>query len=93
MKLVPTTKEQFYEIAKIIDNDFNGTFETFTHDRKMASYNRLTTNKADSSSIIRVYHDNNSINAIERIGEDTISWQPIHDETMNKVNQYLTSLS
>ena len=87
------SKKDFFEIAKIIDNNFIGSEETFTAERKNGYY-YLTTNKCDDCSCIRVFCEIGSINidSIDRIGSDTNAYQEIHKETALKVKKYVQSL-
>ena len=87
------SKKDFFEIAKIIDNNFIGSEETFTAERKN-SYYYLTTNKCDYCSCIRVFCDIGSVNidSIDRIANDTNGYEKIHKETALKVKKYVQSL-
>lgn len=87
------SKKDFFEIAKIIDNNFIGSEETFTAERKNGYY-YLTTNKCDDCSCVRVFCEPRSINidSIDRIGSDTNSYEQIHKETALKVKKYVQSL-
>lgn len=81
-------KELLYEIAKIIDNDFIGSEETFTCDF-IDGYYYLNTNKCDWCSIVRVYFDGNKITKITRLCDDTDGWQEIHENTMARVKNII----
>ena len=87
------SKKDFYTIAKIIDNNFNGKEDSFTCERKKGYY-YLNTNKCDDCSIIRIFCKIGNINIekIERIGSDTVSYQEIHKETYLKIEKYIQSL-
>ncbi len=87
------SKKDFFEIAKIIDNNFIGSEETFTAERKNGYY-YLTTNKCDDCSCIRVFCEPISINIdnIDRIADDTDGYEKIHKETALKVKKYVQSL-
>jgi len=87
------TKDQFYEIAKIIDNEFINSYKTFSCDRCLNKYNLLTTNKCDFASTIIVYCDNEKITNITRCGDDTSGYETIHENTINNINNYLLSNS
>lgn len=86
------TEDQLYEIAQIVDNDYNGTRKTFTA-KRYATFWSLTTNVCDSASLIRVYETNNKISTIERLGPDTERWQPITSATWGKIEKYLDSIN
>lgn len=85
---IELTKQDFYEIAKLVDSDFIGSQKTFTADRKVG-YNYATTNKYDFASFLRIWNDGKKVTSIERLGEDTDGWQLVHHKTMENVNQYL----
>ena len=77
----------------IIDNNFIGSEETFTAERKNGYY-YLTTNKCDDCSCIRVFCEPRNINidSIDRIANDTDGYEKIHKETALKVKKYVQSL-
>lgn len=86
------TKEQFYEVAKIIDNEFIDSFKTFSCDRSLDKYNLLVTNKCDWASSIIVYSDYKSILDITRCGDDTHGYERLHKTTICNINKYLNSV-
>ena len=77
------TQKDFYEIAKIIDNDFFGTFETFTAE-KIKDFYYLSTNRVDSSSIIKVYSDK-----ITLINDSTSGFQEIQPDTKLQILNWI----
>lgn len=90
------TTEMWLKIAKLIDNDFIGSEDTFTCNRitrNDKSYNYLTTNKCDYTSCIRVFSDMENITSIQRISEDTIGYEKVSDFTLQKIKMYIGSLS
>jgi len=89
------TKQNWYDIACIIDNEFNGSFKTFTHNLHIQDsqyFISLTTNRCDWSSLIRCYILAGNINSIRRLGEDTEGYQFIQRGTVERVNKHLLSI-
>ena len=86
------SQDEFFEIAKIIDNEYIGKRETFTA-RKGKTYWHLSTNVCDWAYCIRVYVTNNKISTIEVLGEDTPDWRPIMPKTWNRIEAYLSTLN
>ena len=84
--LLSLTKEDFYEIAKIIDNDFIGAKKFFIcqYDNKYKRYD-LTTNKCDEASLIRVYNNG----TIERMSYDTEGFKKINQTTYYNVFEWV----
>jgi hypothetical protein len=85
------SKEQYYEIAKIIDDDFVGSFETFTATKK-DNVMFLTSNRCDYSSLVRVT-ENDGRFYIERLGPDTGSWQEINPATYKRISDKFGQLN
>jgi hypothetical protein len=85
--------DDFFNIAKIIDNDFIGSEKSFTAERKK-DYVYLTTNKCDDCSSVKIYCEPRSINIskIERLGSDTEGFQEIQNETYLKIENYIKSI-
>lgn len=81
-------KDIFYAIANIIDNDFAGSFETFTCERRIG-YHLLSTNRCDEASMIRIYNDFNTVFKIERSGPDTDGYEDIQSFTKQKISLFL----
>ena len=81
------TDDQYFDIAKIIDNEFIGTRKTFTA-TKFVECVSLTTNKCDWASIIHL----NTDGTITRVADDTNGFEKITEETMNKVSNYISRL-
>jgi len=85
-------KETFYEIAKLVDNDFIGSEKTFTYSR-FIGYALLSTNRCDEASMIRVYTDRVTVFKIERNGPDTDGYESIQEFTKKKVRHFLDSIN
>lgn len=77
-------KEDFYEIAKIIDNDFIGSLDTFSYDFNNEYY-LLNTNKCDNASVIKIY----SNGAILIIADDEYGYREIHFDTYKNIIEYI----
>lgn len=75
-----------YDVAKVVDNDFNGTIDTFTI-KKRDNYFYLTTNRCDWASLIRVYFTKGErgISKVTRLCDDTDGWQEIQPETYDRI--------
>jgi hypothetical protein len=86
------TNEDYYMIAKIIDNEFIGTEKTFTAS-KLLNRVRLSTNNCDFASFINIFHDNVKITSIKRLGEDTDSWKEICNETYQIIIEWYNKQS
>lgn len=86
------SKEELFEIAKIIDNDYNGKFATFSAKRSGSCWH-LTTNVFDSASRIQIWEKNNKMSSIYRFGPDTYDWQDLQPETWGRIEKYLESLN
>ena len=82
--LLNFSTNDFYEIAKIIDNDFIGTKDYFLCDYKKGYY-LLATDKCDFCCDIRIYEDGK----IYRLGEDTEGYQEIHKITYNNIFKWI----
>jgi len=87
------SKNDFYNIAKIIDNNFIGSEETFTTERKKGYY-YLTTNKCDDCSFVKIFSQigNINIDKIERLGSDTDGFEEIYPKTYDNVKKYIKSI-
>jgi len=77
----------FYNIAKILSNEFIGTEKTFTSTR-LNGYNLLNSNVCDSAPLIRVYHNFTEISKVEVNGDYTDGWQLVMPTTMDKIITY-----
>lgn len=92
-KRVQISKDNLLAIAKLIDNEYLASNETFSAERKLGYY-YLSTNKCDYASFIKVYTDPIVPNKINRIlvnGDYTDGWQDITDFTKERINKYLES--
>ena len=78
------TDKDFFSIAKIIDNCFIGTFDTFSCAYINGKY-YLTTNRCDEASCIRIYDDGK----IERIAGDTDGYEEIQKTTYENIFKWL----
>lgn len=87
IKINPLSKDDFYEIACIIDNEFRGSQKQFSACRLINRFH-LTTNQCDWASLINVYHNGIHITSIQQIADDTDSWQEIHPSTVNRIIQW-----
>lgn len=93
MKIYWLTKENWFDIAFIIDGNFGGSQYTFSA-RKMSGYYYLDSNKCDMSSLIKVNYDPDfNLTSIFRLGDDTDGYKPIHVQTMERVKKYLETLN
>lgn len=79
----------FYEVAKIIDNDFIGSLDSFSVKSIGNGFLYLDTNKCDSCSEVRVKFAGDEIDLIERLGPNTDGWQQIHEKTMERVTEFI----
>lgn len=79
------TEEFLLKIAKVIDNSFIGSEETFSCLRYIGYY-LLTTNKCDDASQIRVYtNDENMLTKITRLGPDTDGYIEVKEATYKRI--------
>ena len=79
------THQDFFEIAKKIDNEFIGKDGSFRQERKIG-YHLLFTPTCDNCPMIRIHTDKNfDITSIEINGEYTEGWQSVTTETLNKI--------
>lgn len=86
------TEEQLYQIAKIIDNEYDGKQKTFTAKRTFGCWH-LSTNQCDWSGFIKVWERDNKISSIEYLGADDDGWRPITNHSWQRVEKYLESLN
>ena len=87
------SSDEWRRLAGHIDNGFFGSEKTFSAERKNGYY-YLNTNKCDDVSMVRVYCQIGveGIDKIERLGEDTDSWQEIHLNTYKRVEKFLNGM-
>lgn len=84
------SKETWFEIAKIIDNEFIGTEKTFTSNR-YSKYYAISTNKCDYASAIKVYWDGNQISEIKVLHSGVDRFTSIHGHTKDRINLHLAT--
>lgn len=78
-------KEDWFSIAKCIDNDFTQSRATFTADR-FFTYYMLTTNVCDSCSIVKVYFTSDGfITKIVRVSDDTDGYVEVRESTYKRI--------
>lgn len=83
------TEDQWFDIARMIDGEFNGTRDTFTATRSLNEFWTLTTNQTDSASVIRFHYKTEHF---ERVGPDTEGYQTIHHGTSLRIREHIKSL-
>lgn len=83
-KLSNFTRNDFYEIAKIVDSNFIGSLNAFSYNYNKGCY-YITTNKCDNSSILEFYENGKVL----RLGEDTDGFQEIHSDTYNNIFKWI----
>lgn len=95
MNVFDFKNENWFRIAMIIDNEFGGTQNSFMfNNNRTHKFFYLDSNKCDYSSLIKVYYgDGGQIISITRIAEDTDGWKNIYPQTMERVNQYISTLN
>lgn len=84
------TRDDWFQIGKIISNEFNLAEKSFSYDR-YSGYNFLDTNQCDEAPLIRVYNDFYKIYKIQVCGHYTDGWQDIQPKTMDNIIKYLTN--
>lgn len=91
MKTVHEIQNQtWFEIAKIIDNEFIGTEKTFTANR-YSTYYAIHTNQCDYASVIKVYYAGNQISEIFVLHSGVDGFTPIHGHTKDRINLHLAT--
>lgn len=85
------TLNQWFEIAKIVDNDYIGSHSSFKAKRSMSGVWHLSTDRCDSASLIKVYDNagNGELSLVERLGPDTEGWQEVTEITFDKIVKYI----
>ena len=78
------TRNDFYEIAKIIDSNFIGSLNTFSYNFSKGCY-YITTNKCDDCFDIKFYANGK----VFRLSGDTEGYQEIHPFTYNNISKWI----
>lgn len=90
-KSISQLKEyDFYQLAKIIDSNFDGKMGTFKVIKK-SNYFTLNTNK-QGCSLIRIYFEDGCLIDIKRLSGYMGDWQKITSiSILDEVNRYFTT--
>lgn len=89
-KLNKLKREDWYQIAKIIDTEYIGSKDSFTCNYINYMNNGfyyLTTNKCDDASMIKVYSDK-----ICRLANDTNGYEEIQKQTYKNIDNYIKEI-
>lgn len=83
-KLSELNQNEWRSLSRYIDSDLFES-EKFSATKENGYY-YLSSNQCDSSSLVKVYGEN-EIEKVVRIGEDTETWQDVHEETLLRLRE------
>lgn len=94
MKLL--SKDDLFEIAKIVDNEFACARKTFSAIRK-SGYWYLNTNICDGCYMIKIYTDlyypNELFLKAEVLGEYTDGWRQVTEYTQKRILDFINNMN
>jgi hypothetical protein len=86
------SEDQLFEIAKILDNEYNGKRGTFRATRNRSCW-YLTSGVCDMASFIKIWERENKISSIEILGPDDEGYRSITQPSWQRIEKYLNTLN